>query len=132
MGFTSRFTFLSLRLFALGKNPPPSSEGGEKSAPHNSLLPAELGLFFAKAPIEKPSPNRRRLFLYAESQEKPRTRRGEDYDSFCLVTINAFTRSQSCSNSEFTLSASKSFPCKSLNMLLGYTQSHVVTPFIYV
>ena len=62
------------------------------------------------------------VMAFCMQKEKPRARRGEDYDSFCLVTINAFTRSQSCSNSEFTLSVSKSFPCKSLNMLLGYTQ----------
>ena len=32
-------------------------------------------------------------------ERKPRARRGEDYDSFCLVTISAFTRSQSFVNS---------------------------------
>lgn len=39
------------------------------------------------------------LFHMQKAKKKPRTRRGEDYDSFCLVTINAFTRSQSFVNS---------------------------------
>ena len=57
-----------------------------------------------------------------DTKVEPRTRRGENYDSFCLVIINAFTRSQSSSNFKLPLSASKFFPCKSRNILLGYTQ----------
>ena len=35
---------------------------------------------------------------FVDTKAKPRARLGKDYDSFCLVTINAFTRSHSFIN----------------------------------